>query len=80
MPGVINLMRYQQKIAEENHIAFWNLYDAMQTEGGIEGMVNARPSQANLDYTHINFRGGKVLAKKLYEAIIFGKKQYDKGF
>ncbi len=80
MPGIINLIHYQQKIAEENHIAFWNLYDAMQTEGGIEGMVNAHPAQASRDYTHINFRGGKVLAKKLYEAIIFGKKQYDKRF
>lgn len=80
MPGVLNLMRYQQKIAEENHIAFWSLYDAMQALGGIEGMIKAKPAQANLDYTHINFRGGKVLAKKLYEALLFGKEQYDKGY
>jgi hypothetical protein len=39
-------------------------------------MVQA--SQANLDYTHINFRGGKVLAQKLFETLSYGKEQYDK--
>ena len=29
MPGVKNLVRYQQALAAETHIAFWNLYEAM---------------------------------------------------
>ena len=78
MPGVKNLIRYQQTIAAKAGVAFWNLYDAMGGEGSIRRMVQAKPAQANLDYTHINFHGGKVLAKQLYETLIYGKEQYDK--
>lgn len=73
-----NLIRYQQTIAAKAGVAFWNLYDAMGGEGSIRRMVQAKPAQANLDYTHINFHGGKVLAKQLYETLIYGKEQYDK--
>jgi hypothetical protein len=76
MPGVKNLILYQEHIAATAGIAFWNLYDAMGGEGSMARMVQA--SQANLDYTHINFRGGKVLAQKLFETLSYGKEQYDK--
>lgn len=78
MPGVKNLIQYQQNIAAKAGIAFWNLFEAMGGEGSIKRMVEARPAQANLDYTHINFHGGKALAIKLYETLIYGKEQYDK--
>lgn len=78
MPGVKNLIRYQQDIAARSAVAFWNLYEAMGGEGSIRRMVEARPAQANLDYTHINFHGGKVLAGYLYETLTYGKEQYDK--
>lgn len=78
MPGVKNLIRYQQDIAARSAVAFWNLYEAMGGEGSIRRMVEARPAQANLDYTHINFHGGKVLAGQLFETLTYGKEQYDK--
>ncbi|MCD8261694.1 MAG: SGNH/GDSL hydrolase family protein [Bacteroides sp.] len=78
MPGVKNLIRYQQAIAAENRIAFWNMFEAMGGEGSIADMVHATPSLANYDYTHINFKGGKHLAKILYETLLYGKEQYDK--
>ncbi len=78
MPGVKALIRYQQNIAAKGAVAFWNLYDAMGGEGSIRRMVEAKPAQANLDYTHINFLGGRTLAHYLYEALIYGKEQYDK--
>lgn len=33
---------------------------------------------ANYDYTHINFRGGKHLAKILFETLMYDKEQYEK--
>ena len=78
MPGVKNLIRYQQSIAAKGGVAFWNLYDAMGGEGSIRRMVEAKPPQANLDYTHINFLGGRTLARHLYETLIYGKEQYDR--
>lgn len=76
MPGVKNLIRYQQSIAAEGRIAFWNLYEAMGGEGSIVGMIDRK--MANLDYTHINFKGGKHLSGILFETLMYGKQQYEK--
>lgn len=78
MPGIKNLVRYQQNLAADNGIAFWNLYEAMGGEGSMAKLVHAKPSMANYDYTHINFRGGKQLAGLLFEALVYGKEQYDR--
>lgn len=78
MPGIKNLVRYQQHLAADNAVAFWNLFEAMGGEGSMAAMAHAKPSQANYDYTHINFRGGKRLATLLYDALVYGKEQYDR--
>ena len=78
MPGIKNLVRYQQNLAAESGVAFWNMFEAMGGEGSMAKMVHAKPSMANYDYTHINFRGGKYLAGLLYEALIYGKEKYDR--
>lgn len=78
MPGVKNLIRYQQNIAAENGIAFWNMFEAMGGDGSMVKLVHAKPPMANYDYTHINFRGGKHLAGLLYETLLYGKEQYDR--
>lgn len=57
---------------------FLNMFEAMGGEGSMADMVHAKPSLANYDYTHINFRGGKHLAELLYEALVYGKEQYDR--
>ena len=76
MPGVKNLLATQQSIAAECGIAFWNTIDAMALDGGILGYVKAKPAMANLDYTHINIRGGALIAKHLFEALEYGKRKY----
>lgn len=78
MPGVKNLIHYQQHTAAQSGIAFWNMFEAMGGEGSMATLVHAKPSMANYDYTHINFRGGKHLAGMLYETLIYGKEQYDR--
>lgn len=78
MAGIKNLVRYQQHIAAESGIAFWNMFEAMGGEGSMAKLVKANPAMANYDYTHINFRGGDYLAEILYETLMYGKEQYDK--
>ena len=78
MPGVKNLVRYQQALAAETHIAFWNLYHAMGGEGSMVKLVESKPQMANYDYTHINFRGGKHLAGLLFESLVYGMEQHEK--
>ncbi|MDR1983726.1 MAG: hypothetical protein LBQ28_02735 [Prevotellaceae bacterium] len=76
MPGVKNLSAVQQIVASECGIAFWNLIDAMALDGGMAGYVKSKPSKANLDYTHINIRGGEQIAQHLFETIEYEKEKY----
>lgn len=65
----------QKDIAQKNKIAFWNMYDAMGGDSSMIKWVNAKPRLANKDYTHINAKGGEVMGKKIYEAILFAVKR-----
>ena len=76
MPGVKNLLATQEAIASECGIAFWNLMDAMALDGGMVEYVKSKPPKANLDYTHINFHGGELIAKHLFETIEYGKEKF----
>lgn len=76
MAGIRELISYQRKMAADNKVAFWNLYEAMGGDGSMAQMVSHK--QANLDYTHINFAGGRKLAKILYDVLLNGKDNYDK--
>lgn len=75
MDGVKELVSYQRKLAADEKIAFWNLFDAMGGEGSIAKMKEKK--QANLDYTHINFAGGKHLANLFFNVLVNGKQNYD---
>ncbi|MBP3738803.1 MAG: hypothetical protein J6I72_07120 [Muribaculaceae bacterium] len=72
--GVLSLINVQQQMAYDTRVAFWNLYTAMGGQGSIVSMVQNH--EANLDYTHINFRGGHRLARLLYDAITWGEQTY----
>lgn len=78
MPGVKRLIRYQQALAAETHVAFWNMFEAMGGEGSMVEMVQHKPQMANYDYTHINFKGGKHIAGLLFETLMYGKEQHEK--
>ena len=76
MRGIQELVQFQRKMAADTHVAFWNLYEAMGGDGSLAAMVEQH--QANLDYTHINFAGGRHLATLLYDVLMNGKENYDK--
>lgn len=78
MPGVKYLIEYQKNIAIHENVAFWNLYQAMGGESAMVNFVNHKPAWANKDYTHINFLGGKEIARIFYETLVFGKSEYDR--
>lgn len=75
MPPIRWLVREQQQVAMQHKIAFWNLYQAMGGSGSMGHMAAQSPPLANKDYTHLNFRGGRKIAKKLYEALLHAVEQ-----
>lgn len=78
LPGIKALVRYQQELAADNGVAYWNLYEAMGGEGSMTAMVNAKPSMGRMDYTHINWLGGEKLAGIFFKALTWGQQQYEK--
>ncbi len=76
MPGIVELSRYQRRMASDCHVAFWNLYEAMGGEGSMVRMQ--ADHEANLDYTHINFAGGRRLGRLFYDVLMNGKENYDR--
>ena len=75
-PGVPFVVETEKQVAEENGIAFWNLFEAM---GGFNSMVkwaDADTSLANKDYTHFNFRGASKVGRMLYKELDKEYKDY----
>jgi lysophospholipase L1-like esterase len=75
-PGVPFVVEAEKQVAQENGIAFWNLFEAM---GGFNSMVkwaDADTSLANKDYTHFNFRGASKVARMLYKELDKEYKDY----
>ena len=62
------LTSYQRAAADSCNVAFWNTSKAMAQLGGMPKFV--ANGWAAKDYTHINFQGGRRIAKELAAAII----------
>jgi len=78
MPGIRNLVRFQQRLAADECVAFWNLFQAMGGNESMKGLVDQHPSLAALDYTHINGRGGKHLATLFFDVLQYGYQQFER--
>ncbi len=61
------LTAYQRAAADSCRVAFWDTRRAMQRYGGMKGFVSRR--WAGGDYTHINYAGGRAVARALLDAI-----------
>lgn len=74
MRGVEQLVAYQQIMASDHAVSFFNLFQAMGGRESMKSLVDR--GLANKDYTHINFRGGKYLARLLFDALMAGYHSY----
>jgi lysophospholipase L1-like esterase len=75
IPALRNTQRY---IAQKTGIAFWDLYEAMGGENSMVKFVEAEPALAAKDYTHLTFKGGRKLAGKLVNSLLFELEQFEK--
>lgn len=79
MRGIKELIAVQRKLAAENQVCFWNMFEAM---GGDSTMVKwagmKKNALANKDYTHLTFNGGRKMADILMGTILYEKEKYDR--
>lgn len=72
MKGIKELVVAQQKLARDNHVAFYNLYSAMGGEGSIGRLV--KENHASKDYIHMKRSGGAMLASTIMKSIEEGRR------
>lgn len=76
LSGIESLSAYQQIMASDSHVAFFNLFQAM---GGRESMVKlVERGLANKDYTHLSHGGGNVVSEYLYRSLDAGFINYQR--
>lgn len=78
MPVIPMLIQAQEKIAFENKLLFWNMFEAMGGENSMAGFANAKPALANKDYTHLNFAGGRKVGLSFARSFIYEVEKYQK--
>ncbi len=74
--GVRNLVETQAKMAYDNNLSFFNLFETMGGENSIVAWAQKEPPLANKDYVHPNGKGTDILAEKLYHAMMKDYKNY----
>lgn len=67
MKGIEELVLEQREMAKRNKIAYWNMFSAMGGNGSMGRLADE--GNAEKDYTHMNHKGGKIIARKFHEAI-----------
>jgi hypothetical protein len=70
MSSAVDLTASQREAAEKCGTSFWNTYEAMQRMGGMTRFVEN--GWAGKDYTHINYAGGREIARQLYYGLLQG--------
>jgi lysophospholipase L1-like esterase len=78
MPVIPFLIQAQEKIAYDNKLMFWNLFEAMGGENSMAGFANSKPALANKDYTHLNFAGGRKIGLSFARSFIYEVEKYEK--
>ncbi len=76
-PSVPILVETQRRMARNNKIAFWSLYDAMGGNGSMVKWVEGDTTYANKDYAHFNFKGAHKVGKLLYNKLMKEYNEYN---
>lgn len=77
-PSVPIFVEVQKKMAMENKLAFWSLYDAMGGNGSMVKWVEGDTVLANKDYTHFNLKGAHKVGKLLFNKLMSEYNDYNK--
>jgi hypothetical protein len=77
IPAIPVMVNAQRQLAKKSKIAFWDVYSAMGGKNSMVKFVNAKPAMGAKDYTHLNYWGGRKIAKLLADVLLLEKKNYD---
>ncbi len=76
-PNIGKIKQAQWNAAKKNNCAFWDLHTAMGGENSMSEWVKAKPSLATKDFIHFNHRGGNLVAKMIFDALMTEYNKYN---
>ncbi|MDY2633375.1 MAG: GDSL-type esterase/lipase family protein [Prevotella sp.] len=68
MKNIEAMVSVQTDVARKSDAAFFNLFRAMGGKGSMSALT--RQGLANKDYTHLNHKGGKIIAGYIFRAFV----------
>lgn len=74
MAAIPTMRDAQRLIAQQSGIAFWDMFSAMGGENSMVKWAEAKPPLGARDYTHLTFRGGRMLAGSLAKSLLHESK------
>jgi len=74
--GIDSLIKVQALLAFESESSFYNQFQSMGGTNSIVQWAAMKPSLANKDYVHPNYRGAEILGNYFYQAIINDYEKY----
>lgn len=74
--GIDSLIKVQARLAYATGSTFYNQFASMGGANSIVEWAKRKPSLANKDYIHPNFRGAEILGNYFFEAIVNDYNKY----
>jgi lysophospholipase L1-like esterase len=71
-----DFIRLQKRVADQENIAFFSLFDAMGGVNSMKNWVEGKTKLAGDDYTHPNGSGASRIAELIYQYLIAGYDQF----
>ena len=78
IPAIPTMRDAQRIIAQRTKIMFWDMFTAMGGNGTMVNFVNANPPLGAKDFTHLTYQGGKIISRKLTDALLYELKKNEK--
>jgi lysophospholipase L1-like esterase len=70
--ALTRLVGFQERVAKEKGVAFWNTWKAMGGEGTMGRWLNAKPQLCSGDLTHPTPKGAEVIGTLFFRALVSG--------
>lgn len=74
MKNIETLVGYQEQLASECRVGFYNLFEAMGGEGTMGRL--AAQGMGSKDFVHVNRKGGKFVSERIFESFVAGQKNW----
>lgn len=76
VPALNRLVNIEQRVANDEGVAFFNTFQAMGGEGTMGRWYEAEPRLIGADFIHPMPKGAKIVGGLLYEALMDGYQRY----